>query len=250
MTGRENTVSKTSNIFRPSEVDTFAVPTAVFNRLLADHDMKISAVILYAYILSKAESPTVRIYTGDALNDTGLSRPVFAEARETLVTSKLIMAEETSKQGVWQYEIRSEKGGKLATYEDFVVFRDLPCKYIEAFYANRLGVKKAPGKQSDDRLLFHCPFHTSAASKPTLTVTVDNGQYHGRYICGKKHCGKRGGLIEFEQAMSEKSGEHLTKTQASHSVRSFMVDRLRPDEAEHPAIKEMREMNEASKVTI
>jgi hypothetical protein len=142
------------------------VPAAVFNRLLTDPKVKMSTTILYAYILSKADSPMVRIYTGDALNDTGLSRPVFIEARETLVAAKLIKAKETTKQGVWEYEIRSEHGGKLATFEDFIVFRDLAAEQIEAYYASRLGVKKAPGQKSDNNLLFYCPFHSEKGSDP------------------------------------------------------------------------------------
>lgn len=227
-------MSKTTNIFRPSDVATFAVPVNVFYRLLADPDVKVSTTLLYAYILSKAVSPTVRIYTGDALNDTGLSRPVFIEARNALIAARLIKAVESMKQGVWQYEILSEHGGKLPTYEDFIVFRDLAPELIEAYYSDRLGVSKAAGKKSDGDLLFHCPFHTETGGNPKarLTVTVDGGQYHGRFICGKSRCARRGGMIEFEQAMAKRHGNELAKSQASQLVRSFMVTRLRPEEGE------------------
>ena len=82
-------MSRTANIFRPSDLDTFALPLSVFNRLLADPGMKVSTVLVYCYILSRATAPTVRIYIGDALADTGLSRPVFIEARETLIAAEL-----------------------------------------------------------------------------------------------------------------------------------------------------------------
>jgi hypothetical protein len=224
-------MAKTTNIFRPSDVDTFAVPVAVFNRLLNNPDVKISAAVVYAYILSVAASPTVRIYTGDALNDTGLSRPVFIEARETLIAAKLINAVETTKQGVWQYELLSENGGKLPTYEDFIVFRDLAPEHIEAYYSDRLGVSSAPEKLQDESLRFVCPFHTEQDGKNRLTVTIDRGEgLHGRFICGKNRCGRHGGLIEFEQAMAKRRGNELTKSQAAQFVRSFMVTRLRPEE--------------------
>ena len=219
-------MSKTTNIFRPSEVDSFAVPHGVFNRLLTDPEVKVTTVIVYAYLLSKASSPTVRIYIGDALNDTGLSRPVFIEARVALVAMNLVKAEETSKQGVWNFEILSERGGKLPTYEDFVVFRDQPVEIITAYYCDRLGVRHPPEVLHNGNLRFACPFHVERAGKHSLTVTLDrNNGLHGRFICGKDRCGRRGGMIEFEQAHAVKQDRHLTKSQASQAVRSFIVSK-------------------------
>lgn len=189
--------------------------------------MKVSTVLVYCYILSRATAPTVRIYIGDALADTGLSRPVFIEARETLIAAKLVSAEETSKQGVWQYEILSESGGKLPTYEDFVVFRDQPDEVIKAYYCDRLGVRRAPEVLGDGNIRFACPFHIERDGKHSLTVKLKRGDgLHGRFICGKNRCERRGGLIEFEQAWASKKDRHLTKSQASQAVRSFIVSRF------------------------
>lgn len=244
-------MSKTVNIFRPSDANTFAMPAKIIERILTDPEMKHTTAIAYLYIVSQAKAPIVRIHTGDMLNDTGLSRPVFIEAREALLDARLIKAEETSKQGVWKYEILSEHGGKLPTHDDYIVFKELGRELIEAYYSDRLGVNGVAGRPKDGRVLFRCPFHKgmNVKPKPTLTVTVDGGEHHGRFFCGYKKCQRNGGLIQFEQWYSEKkTGTSLDPKQAAQSVRAFMVERMQPAEEEHPAIASIRRMYEGAEI--
>ena len=231
----------THSIFTPTELTTFAVPTEIFDKLLLS-DTGASAVLVYLYILRRAESggPIVRIHTGDALNDIGISRPVFYEARNALAKAKLIRARETDKQGVWHYEIRDGNGRKLPTFDDYVVFADLTSAQLEAYYADRLGINRAPGQDTSGNPLFACPFHSSHNNRPTLRVTVDNAKHHGRYICGdSRKCGKRGGLVDFEMAIASQKGRNISKREAASAVRAFMLSNANVEP--HPAVADLLE---------
>jgi hypothetical protein len=237
-------MSRSHSIFAPSELDTFNVPIDIFDNLLASSDAGANSVLVYLYILRRAlsDGPVVRFHTGEALADIGISRPVFYDSRDALIAAKLVRAKETSKQGVWEYEVRDPKGKKLPTYEDHVVFAELTAAELESYYSDRLGVKHAPAQDTGGNPLFVCPFHADTRSKPTLRVTVDGDAHHGRFICGSRRCGKRGGLIDFEVEMARKQRRELTKSQAARAVRAFMVSNRSDEESQNPIVKELMEM--------
>lgn len=230
------------SIFIPTDLDTFDVPVEIFDTLLASPKAGANAVLVYLYILRRAMSdgPLVRFHTGEALNDIGISRPVFYESRDALVAVKLIRAKETEKQGVWQYEIRDGNGRKLPTFDDYVVFADLTAAQLETYYADRLRVARAPGQDASGNPLFTCPFHSSTRNRPSLRITVDGGKHHGRYICGEsRRCGKRGGLVDFEIAMASQQGRSISRREAANAVRAFMMG---IGSEPHPAVIDLLEI--------
>jgi hypothetical protein len=232
-------ITSSRNIFKADGGITGSFSVPIILKLQTSPDSKLSTLALYMGLLTRATGPLFRVPTGELLEQTGLSRPVLIAARNQLSNPKglnLIRCAETTKQGVWEYELLNEKGGKLATFADFVVFRDQPAEFIKAYYCDRLGVTDCL-EDSEGNLLFVCPFHSSTKDKPTLKVTIAHGEdFHGRFICGnRRRCRKNGGLIAFESAMAEKRGEVLTQTQAAQLVRTFIVGMMQVDE-EHPAI--------------
>jgi hypothetical protein len=223
------------NVFKAGAESTFAVAQSTFRKLLESPKTKPTAVLLYAYLLSKANGPLFRVHIGELQYETGLSRPTYIHARDTLVKLNLISCKETARQGVWLFEVLGEKGCKLPTYEDYIKFDEVSAADIEAYYSDRLGVSSAPNTDATGNLKFVCPFHSSFSLRAlTLHVTLSPGDgLHGRWICGSKRCKRRGGLIEFEQAMAAKNGLGLTKREAAQKVRSFFVMRIE-DERMHP----------------
>jgi hypothetical protein len=234
-------MSKHLNIFRAGAESTFAISLPILRKLLLNPETRTSTVALYVYLVSKADGPQFRVHVGTILADTGLSRQTYLTSRDELRTQDFIRFAETQKQGVWNFELLSDTGGKLATFEDYIRFSELPNETIEAYYAHRLQAKSIG--QQDGSFLFPCPFHSQARSKPTLRVTADGGEHHGRFICNAKRCGRHGGLVALEQAMAERQGQSISKTEAAQAVRSFAVSRQRGDHLPHPAILDLEEVD-------
>jgi len=224
-------IGKSTNVFGADGGVTGGFSVFILQRLLARS--KSTTQTLYMCLLTRATGPTFLAHTGELLEETGLSRQTFLNARDELLNPKglnLIRCTETTKQGVWRYELLNERGGKLATYGEWVVFNELPTESIKAYYCYRLDVATCD-EDTQGNLRFNCPFHSMTKSKPTLQVTIAPGDgLHGRFICGDgKRCGRRGGLIDFELAMAAKSGEQLTDKQAGHQVRVFMASMVNAD---------------------
>jgi len=244
-------MAKKTNIFAAGNISTAALPLPMFDRLLATDGVKPSTVLLYVYLVRRATGPTFRLHMGTILAETGFSRPTYREAREQLRTLNLIRCWELpGTQGWWEFELLTNHGTTLPTYEDYVHFSDLPADEIEAYYADRLGVSEASGQDADGSLLFDCPFgHTG--KKPTLKVTIDGGDHHGRFICNNRRCGRHGGMIGFEQMIARQAGRDLSNTQAGQAVRGFFVGRRRPvderlsDGPTHPIVAELTEPDDA-----
>lgn len=234
-------VPKNINVFRTKGDDTFAVSTIVLDKLFKTPGVKPSAVTLYIFLLRCADQPIVRLHNPTVAYETSLSRETVATARQWLVDQSLITAtdEHTSK-GFWTYELLSETGGKLPTPEDWIVFKDLTDRQIEQYYANRLGLKQAPSGDGIGKLKFPCPFHVEVSSKHRLSVTIKRGSdAHGMFVCGAKHCAKRGGLITFEQHIGKKHGRELSKQDASSSLRGFFTSTMDGSDTRHPALREL-----------
>jgi hypothetical protein len=243
-------MSTNRNIFRAGGDDTFAISVPILEKILSQPKHKDISTLLYVYLLSRADGPTFRVHIADIIEHTGMSRPTVMKARNALRDDlKMIQfTTEAGSKGYSLYELLNVNGGKLATFEDYVKFNELRADVIEAYYASRLNVTKAPGQDASGNLLFGCPFKLHTKSKPTLQVTINVGhQFHGRFVCGHPRCvGQHGGMVDFEQAMAEKRGRMISTSQAAQAVRSFVVGRMNGDHLPHPAVAGLMEQSEAA----
>lgn len=238
-------MAKHLNVFSAGGLETFAVSQTILNRLLTLPDKKPTTLNLYLYLLSRANGPVVRLHTPTLLEEVGISRDSWETARAALDNAKLVLAKQVpNTKGWWQYELFGPQGGKLPTWDGFVDFEALTSEQIEAYYGNRLGVPKAPANDWKGNLRFDCPFCSARPGKLTLTVGLEKGKNHSLFICGNRHCRRKGGLIKFEQLLAQKQGKAVTKTEAARAVGNFMQSRDVHQDGDHihPAVAQM--MNE------
>ncbi len=231
------------NIFRAGEYSTFAIARETFNKLLYAPKIKPSTVVLYLYLLREAKHPLLRLHTPTITEQTGLDRKTVRRAVQDLIDLKLLLIDpnEESAKGFVLYELLNETGGKIPLSENWVEFKELTDQQVEAFYADRLGVLKAPGyKEGRDVLLFKCPFCAHSPNKHPFQVTLNKGgDYHGHFLCGSKNCGKKGGMIHFQVLLEGKRGNMMSGPQAGRLVRAFLTSQIKGEDAPHPALLEM-----------
>jgi hypothetical protein len=220
-----------TNVYRASGLDTVAISLGVIDRLYSK-GASAKAIKLFLFLMKRAESSTFYIHTSELVSGTNMSRPTLQEAREELVSIGILRCRETWRQGMWEWELLGDNGGKLAVPDTWVVFKEQPSEAIEAFYADRLGVSKAAAKNAGGALLFECPFHEHPEGKYPLQVTID-GEFHGMFFCSdSRRCGKHGGLIKFEQMLFKKRHRRrLTDRIAGDRVRAFFWGLPSPKEA-------------------
>lgn len=224
-------MARNQNIFKAGGEATFAVPQSAFDRLLLSEGVQHSAVVLYAYLLRHASGPVSRLHVGQIQEMTGMSRQTYLTARNQLRDEmRLIACRETARRGFWEFEFLND-GRKLATYGSYVKFSDLTPTQIEAFYANRLDISRAPGQDASGDLHFVCPFHVSMKAKPTMRVTASGGDHQGRFICGNRRCGKRGGLLDFEQRLAAINGMTMSRQEAIARVTAFFTEEADREQA-------------------
>jgi hypothetical protein len=222
---------KNQNVFAAGGYSTFAVPVELFQRLLSEEDVQDSVVVLYVFLLSRATAPKFRLHVGEILAATGLSRGTLVKARKYLTNRRYIRCSEVKERnGWWVWEICGDDG-TLPTYEGYVSYADLTDSEIEKYYRNRLN--DLPERDAAGDLKFSCPFCVHSPNKRPLRVSI-SGRYRGRFICGSKPCGRRGGFIDLEKWRAKRHGQELTDKRAVDLVSAFFQV-LRENSTDGPA---------------
>ena len=147
----------------------------------------------------------------------GLSVNAVNDGRDNLVRAKLIAAERTSEG--YSYEILDPViGASLERIEDLTkVTPEVVGTYFIEYLAHRNHVETVDG------LSCACPFHDEKKDRDkNLSVTFSDG---GAFYC--HGCEMKGGILDFEIAMSAKDGEKLNRDRAYSRVRAIHLRNMR-----------------------
>lgn len=207
-----------SNIFRHTALAYYQLPEAAMESgVLAE--LSLSALRLYLYLLYRAQKTSntmVKLTASDAMK-VGLSLRSVQSAREELIECKLIAA--TQGRRGYTYELLDPVSGR--TLEIIEDLSKVAPEVVGEYFMEHLAGHDP--QETGQGLHAWCPFHpkTSERAHP-LHVTFDRG---GAFKCNRDwhlpkedkdinpSC-KRGGIVDFEIAMAEKSGLTLSKNQA------------------------------------
>lgn len=178
-----------------------AVPEIVVGKLR--DGLKPSSLAVYLLVLTQARANNyrlVRVKTSELLDATGLDPKTLRGAREQLKSFRLVVSNETSERGVWEYELLNPATSGTLPDRDNVDFASISDWVASGFYHRLM-----PERWDMERGKFWCPFETH--TKASFQVHLDGGgDKHGRWncsLCGKdekgKSRGEHGGFVQFVQ---------------------------------------------------
>jgi hypothetical protein len=207
-----------SNVFQYTPLTYFQIPEAVIDSGKWA-SLKLSAKDLYTLLLytaQKTSSEFVSLTAADAVR-VGLSVNAVKNGRDALVAAGLISAERTGDG--YSYELLDPSTG--VSLKRIADLSKIDPEIVGQYFMEHLGDREH--RETVDGLQCNCVFHEEKKGRDkSLSITFADG---GAFHC--HGCGIEGGIIDFETAVSEKTGEKINRDRAFSRVRTAHLSNMR-----------------------